>query len=337
MNTGHTQQKYSGDPTVGLNRIPYYPELKELCGGDPSGIASQVMSVMLYWHALDSHHRFNSRQHLHQVARTLRESPERVADALSYLADAGVLSVQEHVFRTESQNPARAFKKDVFYAVDFHALREALRARGLDIPLKVLRMAADDSFDALCYISPRALPVVQGLRGTISGDEYARCCLSCARIITGICADPEYEAFSYKALAPGWRMLVQPPCTAGDIAARWLDEEERSIDIDLTDGSFFLPDGGCFGTRRHRIWHCGRQEEPRMLAAALYLAAAAEETELHFVSDLRISKLSGAFRMLRRFTGLAPRLDGEYFDSLDLDDAGRRKEQDLYQEILRAP
>lgn len=334
MNTGHTQQKYTGDPTVGLNRIPFYPELKEITGGDPSGIAALVLSVMLYWHALDSHHRFNARMHLHQVARTLRETPEKVAAALDHLTFLKVLVREEHVFKTASQNPERAFKKDVFYALDFHALRDKLRSCGLDVPLKVLKMAADDSFDALCYISPRALPVVQGLRGSICGKDYERACLAAARIITGICADPEYESFSYKALAPGWRMLVQPPCTAEDIAARWLTEDERSIDIDLTDGSFFLPDGERFGTLKHRIWHCGKAEEPRTLAAALYLAAAACTDELHFISDLRVETLRDACKLLQHFTGFAPKLDETYFDNLDLNEADRLKEQDLYQEIL---
>lgn len=336
MNHTTLMQKFTDDPRMGLNRVPYYPELKTLTDDDPSSIAHLVLSIMLYWHALDSHHRFNARQHLYQIARILRDDPPRILKALDYLADRDLLTKEEVSFKTQSSDPLKAVKTDTFYAVDFQALSVALKKKGLLVPIKVLRRAADDTFDFMCYISPRALPLTQGLIGTIAGEDYNQCCLMISKIITGICANEAYERFSYLALAPGWRMLVQPPCTAEDIATRWLRDGERSVDIDLTDGSFFLPDGDFFGTKTHQIWHCGRASEPRTLAAALFMCAATITDEIHFISDLRLKSLFDAMILLKQFTGFQPRLDLHYFEGLDLTKDQMVKEQELYQEMLNS-
>ena len=115
------------------------------------------------------------------------------------------------------------------------------------------------------------MPLVQGLVGMVKGGIYDEAALNVCKVICGICKDGDYEDFSYKALAPGWRMLGQPPATAEDVVQRYLREGERSVDIDLMDGSFFMPDGDYFGTEKHKIWHSGKSKEPRVLATALYI------------------------------------------------------------------
>ena len=321
----------------GLTRVPYYPELRVFRdASDPEDLSDLVLSALLYWHALSEHHRFNSRKHTWQISRTLKAKPEQVTAALKHLTALGLLQTETVEFETQSDNPEKKRKTDVFVTLDFNALSAALKEHGYAVPVKVLRLAADDFFDLSAYISPEKLPVIQGLLGKCAGGEYERAAQAIAGIITGICADSSWEAFSHQALAPGWHMLVQPPCTAEDVVQRWLRQGERSVDLDLTDGSFFLPDADCFGETRHRIWHCGRHEEPRQLAAALYLTAQGCSESLHFFSDLSVKELSVPFELVKTFTGIEPRLDEAYFENLALSGADEEAARRAYAELRRA-
>lgn len=302
----------------GITRIPYFPELELLFDQDDFVIV-QVLSALLYWHSRDPKNPFNSRQHLVQLARSLRKDCQLLKKKLEVLTEQGLLIKKDVAFKTNSTDPEKKIKYDVFYTVDLHVLSLALKAKGLKVPVKVLRLAADDSFDLWSYLSPRRLPVLQGLFGIIKGKEYEDAALAVAEIITGICKEEKYESFSYKALAPGWRMLVQPPATAEDIASRYQAPSERAIDVDLTDGAFFLPDGDFFGTTEHHIWHTTKHQEPRILAASLYLAVKCCSQDLHFFSDLNEKELESAFKLVRDFTGLNPELDEYYYRYLDLD------------------
>ncbi len=302
----------------GITRLPYFPELELLFEQDDFVIV-QVLSALLYWHSRDPKNPFNSRQHLVQLSRSLRKDCLLLKKKLEILTKKGLLIKKDIAFKTNSNDPEKQIKYDVFYTVDLHAVSLALKAKGLNVPVKVLRLAADDSFDLWSYLSPRRLPVLQGLLGTIKGKEYDDAALAVAEIITGICKDKNYESFSYKALAPGWRMLVQPPATARDIVGRYLAPCERAIDVDLTDGAFFLPDGDYFGTAEHHIWHTTKQQEPRILAASLYLAVKGCSQDLHFFSDLNENELENAFKLVKDFTGLSPALDEYYYRYLDID------------------
>ncbi|MBO6258150.1 MAG: hypothetical protein J6M93_02275 [Succinivibrio sp.] len=313
----------------GLTRTPYYPELA-VFNRNEADICALVLSVLLYWHSLDEHQRFNSRKHQDQLARNLRVDTARVFDVLEYLTKLRILRLKTQCHETLTGKN----KEDRFYTLDFHELSQKLQAQGLNVPVKVLRHASDDSYEMYTYLSPRLLPKTQGLLGQIKGADYERATIEIARIICGICAEDDYEDFSYKALAPGWRMLAQPPVTPDELAARWLRAGERAIDLDLGDGSFFLPDGDYFGTSRHHVWHTGSKTEPQVLTAALYLALTAICDSVFFVSDLKIEELEASFVLLKHFTGMNGKLHYAYFENLDLTGAELERAQKKYAAII---
>ncbi|MGN0915571.1 MAG: hypothetical protein ACI4NE_04375 [Succinivibrio sp.] len=319
----------------GLTRIPYYSELHVFDRDNVNNdILSLVLSVMLYWHSRDRYHRFNAREHLRLLSRNLRRPDEKVLECLEYAAEIGILNHEKECFTTQSENPDKREKINDFYSLNFHNLHEQLKAKGICIPVKILRLASDDYFDLYAYLSPKRMPLVQGLVGQVKGEEYEMGALNACKIICGICEDSEFEDFSYKALAPGWRMLAQPPASAEDVVERYLREGERSVDVDLMDGSFFMPDGNYFGTEIHKIWHSGKKTEPRILAAALYLGFTAVSKDVSFYSDLNLAKLKPGFELLYRFTGLKGVLTAHYFDRLDLHGEDREKAQKEYESIL---
>lgn len=323
------------DNLCGITRVPYYPELELFAPSDEqNSITALTLSYLLYWYSQKSTFPFNARQHLVQLSRTLRRDQNEIEKALYHLTELHILDKKEHRFETNSDDPNKRYKTDVFYTLNFHTLGDLLKENGLNVPQKVLRLAADDSFDLLSYLSPRRLPVIQGLLGMIKGDEYDEATFDCAQILCGICKETDLEPFSYKALAPGWHMLVQPPAESDDIAPRWQRAGERSIDVDLTDGSFFVPDGNYFGTEEHHLWHTTKKMEPRILGAALYLAVAANSKDIHFVSELSVMELTPAFKLLKRLTGKIGRLDDAYFDNLEIYGEELAAERQRYQELI---
>ncbi len=318
----------------GITRVPYFPEL-ELLNEEHCEALPLTLSSLLYWSSLENAPRFNTRQHLVQLARNLRRDPNDIEAALELLCAKKILIKDICPFETCSEDPQKKIKYDIFYSLDFHRLGEMLKERGLNVPQKVLRAAADDTFDIRSYISPSRLPLVTGLKGFIRAKDYECAAVHCAKILCGICAEEDLEAFSYKALAPGWRMLVQPPAQANDIAARWMRQGERSIDVDLTDGSFFLPDADCFGTADHHLWHCLKNKEPRVLAAALYLAVqACSNGNMHFYSELSVKELTPAFLLVKRLCGLVPTLDEVYFDNLEITGESLAEEKNSYRLLI---
>mgnify|MGYP003369398928 CR=1 FL=1 len=310
----------------GLCRIPYYPELN--CINDSLGDQSAlVLSVLLYWYSKDRHQRFNARCHVQQLSRNLKIDSSIVRECLDKLHKKGILDYEKNTFTTNSDNPDKKEKTDEFFDLNFHNLHEVLKSHGLNISIKVLRLASDDSFDHMAYIAPSRLPDVQGLKGLIKGDIYDKTALNIAFILCGICKDPQYEDFSYKALAPGWRMLVQADADPYAVSERWKRDGERSVDVDLGDGAFFLPDGNYFGTEKHYIWHNKKALEPKILAAALYLVATAFTKDVEFYSDLSLDVLEKSLSLLHRFTNLTGIISNYYFDTLDIQ--GKERDEAL--------
>ncbi|MCI7253640.1 MAG: hypothetical protein MR556_10965 [Succinatimonas sp.] len=322
---------------LGLTRVPYYSELSVFNRDDVQNDAvCLVLSVMLYWHSLEKCQRFNARNHVHLLARNLRRTPECVKECLDYLTSLKILDKKEETITTESDNPDKKTKLNEFYTLNFHVLHELLKEHNLNIPVKILRLASDDYFDIYSYLSPKRMPLVQGLVGMVKGGIYDEAALNVCKVICGICKDGDYEDFSYKALAPGWRMLAQPPATAEDVVQRYLREGERSVDIDLMDGSFFMPDGDYFGTEKHKIWHSGKGKEPRVLATALYLCFTALSHDVEFYSDLDLDELKDGFELLNKFTGLKGRLSEVYFNYKDFAGDALVKAKVEYQKILES-
>ena len=322
---------------LGLTRIPYYSELSVFNRSDVNNdVTALVLSVMLYWHSKDKYVHFNARNHVHLLARNLRVSPQSVKESLDYLTSIKILDKKEETITTNSESPDKKTKLNEFYSLNFHNLHVSLRDQGLNVPVKILRLASDDYFDVYSYISPDRLPKLQGLVGLIKGEDYDKAAFNACKIICGICREPEYEDFSYKALAPGWRMLAQPPATADDLVERYLRDGERSVDVDLMDGSFFMPDGNYFGTEKHKIWHSGKKTEPRILASALYLCFTACSDEITFYSDLSLDELQKGFELLYKFTGLKGKLTDFYFNYKDIVGDELDKAHAQYQNILES-
>ncbi len=319
----------------GLTRVPYYPELNVL-NRSPGDCRALVLSVLLYWHTLHEHERFNLRLHGRQLALKLRISPEEIDEAVRSLAGPGILSYESREFETESANPGKKLKKDEFFTLDFKALHRFLSEHGRPIPLKVLRQASSDYFDLYTYISADAVPLRQGLLGRLCGENFEKSALFAAALTTGICADDGLEDFSHQALAPGWRMLAQPPATPGDIKSRWLRDGERGIDIETGDGVIFIPDGDLLGTGEHKIWHSKNNPAARTLAAALFLGIQALCPEMSFISDLKVSEFAPAFRLLKERMGIEAELKAAYFESRDLYGEELSQEQAVYAGILNA-
>ena len=306
-------------PLRGLTRVPYYPELEVFRDrNDPEDISPLVLSCLLYWDSLDSHRIFNARQHSAQLARSLRVDVSRVTKALSRLTSLKLLNSKSETFKTQSENPERATKTDTFYSVNFHNLHEALCKKAIPVPIKVLRLASDDSFDFFTYISPYRLPLEQKLIGSVAGVEFENVARAVARLISTLCSDESLDDFCTRSLAPGWRMLAQPPCTAEDISSRYLKDGERAIDLDLTDGTLFLPDANVFGADKHIIIQSSKADEPKQLAAAILLCCAGSSSSLHLCSDLMPEDLARSVKLCMRLCGVRGVVGEAYFESLDL-------------------
>lgn len=297
----------------GLTRVPFYPELLCLTPGGKDYEAALTLSFMLYWYGLKQHRRFNLREHLNMTARALRLPPEAVQRSLKDLVQREILSSECRTFTTQSDNPDKQHKQDEFLTLDFAVLQQELRSHGLDIPQKVLRLCSSDLFDFYAYLSPLRLPLIQGCRGLLKGSAYEQGALLCARILCALCTEESVAELCANALAPGWRMLAQPPATPEEVAARWCREGDRSIDIDLTDGSVFVPDGNFFGAEDHHSWHSSKREAPRILAAALYLGLCTVSADLEFYSDLKEDELTPALTLLEQLTGLRLTLPDSYY------------------------
>ena len=108
----------------GLTRTPYYPELA-VFNRNEADICALVLSVLLYWHSLDEHQRFNSRKHQDQLARNLRVDTARVFDVLEYLTKLRILRLKTQCHETLTGKN----KEDRFYTLDFHELSQKLQAQ----------------------------------------------------------------------------------------------------------------------------------------------------------------------------------------------------------------
>lgn len=304
---------------LGLNRLPYYPQLTVLTGGKHNAL-TLVLSALLFWNTRDVTCRFQKKQHLYQLSLHLKLDREEVAETFDELYALGLIYDVTELF-LRKKDPVRLARGEIledkyeertFTFLDLKKLETALHEHGEDgISVHMLSHAADDSFELYDVINQERLPLVQYLVGQVTGEDFERTALNCARLATAL-AD-RLSDFALKAVAPGWRMLLQPPATAEDIASRWLRADERAIDLEFADGTIFLPDSRCFGASEHHVSHHGDKIEPRIFAAAFLLAASAECPTLHYISPLPLGVLKDAAALLFDLTGLCARLEEEYY------------------------
>ena len=182
---------------LGLTRVPYYSELSVFNRDDVQNDAvCLVLSVMLYWHSLEKCQRFNARNHVHLLARNLRRTPECVKECLDYLTSLKILDKKEETITTESDNPDKKTKLNEFYTLNFHVLHELLKEHNLNIPVKILRLASDDYFDIYSYLSPKRMPLVQGLVGMVKGGIYDEAALKKLKLSRNVIQDAWTVTFS---------------------------------------------------------------------------------------------------------------------------------------------
>ncbi len=311
---------------TGLTRLPYYPQLSVLFK-DGHGPQSLVLSALLFWQTRDEKCRFQKKMHLYQLALHLKLSVKQVSVSLDELEARGLAySYTESLPKLVNGQVALNADGSVQYLnrtylqLNLVKLAYALQEAGESaLQVRLLRHAADDNFELYDILNKERLPLTQYLKGTVAGTAYDAACLRCAQLACQVTA--RNEDFAHRAIAPGWRMLLQPPAQAQDIASRWTREGERAIDMEFADGTIFLPDNDCFGAQTHRIAHRGKAPEARILAAAFLMAASCECDSLTFCSELPLEEIYTAAQVLHTYTGLKAKLSNEFCQARQMDES----------------
>ena len=305
----------------GLTRTPYYPVLNAIFTESPKDVL--VFSALLYWCSRFRNSEFNERTHLGQFAIHLNLSFKEIKNSLNTIKHKQLL--KERIEQIISQkdpcdgNPqsGQTIKENILLSIDYHKLASLLAEKGFNLSPKVLKHCADDSFDFFATIYDGVLLIEHKLLGSIQGEVFDKVALNLAKLLNYI-ANYE-EDFAFKALAPGWRMLIQPPATAEDIASRWLKKEERAIDIEFSDGVIFIPDGDKYGALEHVCHQKGKIKEAKILAVAFMLTAQhSSDNSLKFISDLKPTEINDAINLVNRALAITPTLSKLYYEELNL-------------------
>lgn len=310
---------------LGLVRIPIYPQLNVFSDNKISTL-SICLSVLLYWTARDSNSLFSKAEHGYQLSMHTGIDYKEVIDALDKLC---ALDLLKEITLTKAQVKkirkgeaatitCNDLKKTItFLKVDFKTLSLKLKEKGVDLSPKTLTYSASDVFDFYDVIVPALLPLTQSIVGQITGEEFDKAALICAKVATYVVHKD--DDFSYKAIAPGWRMLMQEPATYEDIASRWIDEKQRAIDLSFCDGNFFLIDAKQSGANSHYVKHQGKKRGGKILACACLLAIKATCKEVSFISDIALNDMLEAIDLMYEATGLIPILDDNFYKYKELE------------------
>lgn len=303
---------------TGLTRTPYFPVLTALFPQDNNSVL--LLSALLYWCSRFRNSSFNERTHIGQFAVHLNLSIEQIKHSLNEIKKLDIIDEKRELIETKkdpndgNQN-SNKIKENILLNINYKKLSELLKSHNIDLSAKVLKHSADDSFDFFATIGDYALPLEQKLIGCAKDKIFTDVAFALAKLLVYI-ANFE-DDFAFKALAPGWRMLIQPPATYQDIASRWLSEDDRAIDIEFSDGTFFLPDGEKYGAQEHLCLQRGKKEEPQILAAAFLLTAQeSSQYQLRFISDLSPALLEKAINLVNRALSIKPKLLDIYYREL---------------------
>lgn len=328
---------------IGFTRIPYYPQLKAIFKEDATDKAL-VLSLILYWSSRDLDSFFDLNAHTRQIAVHLSLNTQFVINTIDELLERQIIYI--HKFKQEQKNkePFDALnyikqvnqKKDkiIFKVlVNYVTLSKVLEHQHLNIKPKLLSYAGDDFFDLYDVITEQKVHFTQGILGILKGKDFEEAAIIVAKILHYLVNNE--EEFIFKSLAPGWKMLINPPATINDIASRFVKDDERAIDLGFTDGNFFMPDGNEYGSRYHYVIQKQKsQKEAKILVASILLGICTVSNDLHFISDLQFEELKPAFNLLYRCTKRIARLDLAYFDNLYLSEEQKLKLLASYQQFL---
>ena len=303
---------------TGLTRTPYFPVLTALFPQDNNSVL--LLSALLYWCSRFRNSSFNERTHIGQFAVHLNLSIEQIKHSLNEIKKLNIIN-EKRELKEKKKDPndgnqnSNKIKENILLNINYKKLSELLKSHNIDLSAKVLKHSADDSFDFFATIGDYALPLEQKLIGCAKDKIFTDVAFALAKLLVYI-ANFE-DDFAFKALAPGWRMLIQPPATYQDIASRWLGEDDRAIDIEFSDGTFFLPDGDKYGAQEHLCLQRGKKEEPQILAAAFLLTAQeSSQYQLRFISDLSPALLEKAINLVNRALTIKPKLLDIYYREL---------------------
>lgn len=310
---------------TGLIRIPYYPQLNVLCD-NKIGALSLTLSVLLFWSSRSDRALFSKKEHAYQIAQHLTLSLDEVISALDTLQILGILDesiltkaqvkiMRKGALATITENDHK--KTIAFLKVNFIKLSQILNSYGVHFNPRTLRHASDDSFDMYDVIVPALLPERQTLIGTLTGEDFEKA----AEIIASLaiyCVHKD-DDFSYKAIAPGWHMLLKKPSRSCDIVKRWLDGEQRAIDLSFTDGNLFLIDGMATGANEHFIKHYKKGSESKILGCACLLALSASFDYLQVCTDIDDELIVKACSYLYSATAIKAKFDMSFFNYRELD------------------
>ena len=321
-------------PRHGLNRIPYFPQLRRLYSAalsagpedNPSLSESafcEVFSALLFATARDKGYLFVPAKDSVMLAIHLERGRAETEAALQALKALRLLKDSERVTlrKKDPDKLKEALSRgetlpDVYehtpaLALDVNHLQSLLSENGLNLNLRELENAADDKADFFAVITSLRLPLTQGLKGAVTGESFDRLCALAADFACR--AMEEEPALCEKAIAPGWHMLLQPhlyeeelsTSVAEGICLRWSAEGQRAIDLEFSDASLFIVDSVRYKGTVHYVRHVKHAEESETLCAALLLYLAKHEPALSYFGELPEKIISRARQLCDRLDAMS--------------------------------
>ncbi len=310
---------------LGFIRLPYYPQLNVLFDDK---VSSFVLSILLFWNERDANSLFIREMHTYQIKEHTFFNLDNINKALDNLIAKNFLDVKKiskaelKILKKGPKATVTDKDKEIFFTtlkVNIRVLQKELSKKGMCISKKQLHHSADDEFDFYDIIREEALPSVQILHGKISDELFTKSAYYVAKIATDIVARD--DDFSFKVFAPGWRMLLQPPATAHDIVRRYLASEQKAIDLSLADGNIFIASGNEYGTLKHIINHRKKDDDTKVVAAAIFLSVKSLSDDISYTSDLSLDILKRAVALCKESLDIDLYLDDKFIKDKDLDES----------------
>lgn len=321
----------------GLIRIPYYPQLSCLQSLHPQ--APLVMSALLFWMSRNqTTASYCEQRHNYQLSLHLGLDYSVFVECMRILHEQHLFIQHSVILSPKEKTADSKEKEEIRLSLDFTALQQLLHHLGSDIKLKLLLHAADDSFDIYDVIDDKKLPLVQVLHGHLEGETYLKAAVEACRFL--IYVNEHCENLAASAIAPGWKLLLALPMGMSEeeyavqLATRFTRPQEKAIDFNLMDGTFFLPAFEEIQGEVHSIKHYRKHPASMTFAAALMLHLAEHfGKHLYFTSELSVEQLYSAFMVCREINGRVPVLAEQYYAERRLSLQQIQAEQQLYKKI----